>query len=129
MTYETNIPDYQGIDDWHISKAYDAESAAEKAGEHYNEDGDYSLMHGDGVYIRVREVNDENEVVGDIQVFYVTAEQSIDYHSNELTSVTCEQCKAELLENIKAGKVPYRDNFCNMECYKQYRHEKYGCPK
>lgn len=128
MKYETNIPEYQG-GSWNISKEFDAESAAEVAGQEYNENGDYALMQGDGVYVRVREVTEEGEPASEIQVFYVTAEADIKYYCCECESEKCKQCGTEMIEIIKTGKVPYAESYCNLECYKQYRHEKYGCPK
>lgn len=121
MKYKVNIPGYHGLDDWDDTDGYDAESAAQEAGQSYNEEGDYSLMNGDGVFIRVQEVDSEDKAVGDVQVYYVTAEASIDYSSSEVTSQKCIACGAELITKIKTGKFIYLDEYCDIDCYKKHR--------
>ena len=116
--FEYCIPIYNGEGNWHSIDAYDAESAAEKAGEHYNEDGDYPLMDdGNPVFVLVRE-NTESPV----QVFKVYAEASISYYTDSVDKLRCKHCGKDLMQEI-VSSTPYRregDYYCNYECYGLY---------
>ena len=62
--YEYCIPTYNGEDNWKNIEGFDAEDAARNAAQIYNEEGDYTLMHGDNEYVLIREVGSE-----EIQIF------------------------------------------------------------
>jgi hypothetical protein len=66
-------------DEWLEKYAYDEEAAAKAFTEEYNEyGGDYPLMDGDSIIVKVK-----NEK-GEIKTFKCGAEQSIDYYINEV---------------------------------------------
>lgn len=55
--FEFNIPDWHGDDEWREITAMDAEEAAEKAAEYYDDNGDQTLSRSEDndVAIRVRD--------------------------------------------------------------------------
>lgn len=112
--YEVNLPDFD-MNDWEEYEAFDAKDAAKKYAEYY--DTDDSLLLDRPEYVRVKNIE-----TGKIEIYEISAEVSISRFATKVTSLSCQECKKNMIEDMKAGDYHYSgcDYFCSQECFKKY---------
>lgn len=119
--YEYNIPS-RGSDYWAYIEGYDEEDAAINAGQHYNEDGDYTLMN-DSILILIREKEE-----APVHIFSVSAEPDIHYSSCEVDDLKCRHCGKDLKEVVLTEGI-YESSgytYCNHTHYREWYKKQYN---
>ena len=79
----TNIEEWEG-DKWVEVYARDAESAALKRAEGYDNNGDYPLMSGGSVIVRAKKID------GDIEYYLCEGESVPEYYAKKVDKITNE---------------------------------------
>lgn len=108
--------DYMGSDDFKVIEAFDHEQAAEKYAEYYDSDGDYSVVGGSNILVKVEGPD------GDARFLSVSGESVPSYNASD---VSCKDCESTTkLRSVSRRNKTYgywvTDTVCH-DCFKNIK--------